>query len=213
MKIHTLILGEIAENCYIIEAQSKNAVIIDCGDEAERVLSFIQKNGLTVKKILLTHGHFDHMNAVSEVVKNTGAEVFIHKNDAPMLLSPNLSLAYFMPAMKFNPVLNYKTIADGDVIIQDELEFKVLHTPGHTLGGACYICENAIFSGDTLFAGTVGRTDFPGGSFEEIKKSVDRIADLEGNFDVYCGHGEATTLDIERKTNMYLKGNYDDNSF
>lgn len=213
MKIHTLILGEIEENCYIVETDNKSAVIIDCGDEAERILSFIKSNGLTAKKILITHGHFDHTGAVAQIVENTGAEVFIHKDDATMLESGTLSLASLIPTMIFHPVLKYTTVEDGEVITQDELEFKVLHTPGHTPGGTCFICENAIFSGDTLFAGTVGRIDFPMGSFEDIIKSVKKIADLEGDYRVYCGHGESTTLDTERATNVYIKGTYNDDSF
>jgi len=213
MKIHTLILGEIQENCYIVETDNKSAVIIDCGDEAERILSFIKSNGLTAKKILITHGHFDHTGAVAQIVENTGAEVFIHKDDATMLESGTLSLASLIPTMIFYPVLIYTTVEDGEVITQDELEFKVMHTPGHTPGGACFICGNAIFSGDTLFAGTVGRIDFPMGSFEDIIKSVKKIADLEGDYRVYCGHGESTTLDTERATNVYIKGTYNDDSF
>jgi len=213
MKIHTLILGDIQENCYIIETQNKNAVIIDSGDEAERILDFVAKNGLTVKKILITHGHFDHTGAVFEIVEKTGAEVYIHLFDAQMLESGTLSLASLIPSMKFKPFLTYKAIQDGDVITQDEIYFKVIHTPGHTPGGVCYICGDTIFSGDTLFAGTVGRVDFPTGSFDDIIKSVKKLAELDGDFAVLSGHGEPTTLEVERKTNVYITGTYNDDSF
>lgn len=213
MIIHTLIVGIVETNCYIVETDNKNAVIIDCGDEADRILQFVEEKGLTVKQIFLTHGHFDHICAVADIVLKTGAEVFVHEKDAPMLINANLSLASAVPVIKFKPVTNYNLISDGDVIALDELEFKVMHTPGHTSGGVCYICGGAIFSGDTLFAGTVGRVDLPNGSFNEILKSVAKLAALHGNYTVYSGHGNATTLDIERETNVYIKGTYDDNSF
>lgn len=213
MKIHTLMLGEMPTNCYIIESDKKNAVVIDAGSEGQRVLSFAKNQGLSIKKILLTHGHFDHVGGVEEISIATGADVLIHKEDVPMLTSENLSLAYFIPTFNFVPVSSFRIIGEGDIIILDELEFLVMHTPGHTKGGVCYICEDVIFSGDTLFKGNVGRTDFAGGSFEQIKNSVDRIADLEGDFKVYPGHGESTTLERERKSNMYVKGNNNDFNF
>lgn len=184
MNIKTMVLGPIQTNCYIISTDKNNAVVIDCGDEAKKVLDFTEKQGLTIKKILLTHGHFDHMGAVAEIVKKTGATVYIHNDDKPMLSSSKLSLSSFTPEFVFNPVSEAQTIDEGDIITQDELEFKVIHTKGHTKGGVCYICGDCMFSGDTLFYGNVGRTDFPGGSFKEIIESVQRLAKLDGDFKV-----------------------------
>ena len=125
MIIHTLIVGIVETNCYIVETDNKNAVIIDCGDEADRILQFVEEKGLTVKQIFLTHGHFDHICAVADIVLKTGAEVFVHEKDAPMLINANLSLASAVPVIKFKPVANYNLISDGDVIALDELEFVI----------------------------------------------------------------------------------------
>lgn len=205
MKVKTIPTGFLEENCYIIDIGNGNAVAIDCGDDADKILDYLNSNSLVLKKILLTHGHFDHINAVEDVVNKTGAEVYIHRNDEPMLHSDRLNLAYSIPGYTFIPFSGQAiTIEDGDVIKQDNIEFKVIHTKGHTQGGVCYICENVIFTGDTLFAGEVGRTDFPGGSYSEILASVKRLASLNGDYIVYSGHGPSTTLETERKTNMYM---------
>ena len=212
MKIHTLILGQLQTNCYIIESQNKNAIIIDCGDNSDRVISFLKENDLQLKKILLTHGHFDHIGAVSEVMQATGAEVYIHTNDAGMLIDSRLSLASEL-GLSQNNISLFTEICDGDKIILDEINLKVIHTSGHTKGSVCFIGDGVTFSGDTLFEGTVGRTDFPGGSFPEIKKSIDRLAALDGDYRVYTGHGASTTLSKERDTNIYFRDNYNDFDF
>lgn len=205
MIVKTIPTGFLEENCYIINIGDGNAVAVDCGDDAEKILDYLNSNSLTLKKILLTHGHFDHINAVEDVANKTGAEVFIHKNDESMLKSARENLAYSIPGYTFIPFSGQaKTIQDGDIITQDNLGFRVMHTKGHTQGGVCYICEDKIFSGDTLFAGEVGRTDLPGGSYPEILASVKKLGSLEGNYIVYPGHGPSSTLEIERKTNMYM---------
>lgn len=206
MLIEQLKVGIISTNCYIVSSCKNNCVIIDPGDNALELLSFINGKGLTLKKILLTHGHFDHIGAVSELVKQTQAEVYIHKNDAVMLSDSRASLADMIPGFLHTDVKKFSTVVEKDVINLDELSFKVMHTPGHTQGSVVYIVENCIFSGDTLFCGEVGRTDFPGGSYESIIDSVKRIAALEGDYKVYPGHDECTTLENERKNNMYIKG-------
>lgn len=205
-------VGELSENCYIISTEKGNAVAVDSGAEPEKLLSFLKENSLTLKKILLTHGHFDHYGAVAELVKNTGAEVFIHSLDVPMLSSDSLSLGDNM-GVHCEPVTEYTTVKDGDVICLDELEFHVLYTPGHTKGGVTYVCNDAVFSGDTLFCGDVGRTDFPGGSYPEIIASVRKIAALDGDYKVYPGHGHSSVLSTERATNQYIKGNNNDFDF
>ncbi len=204
MKIKTIPVGFLDENCYIVSLNNGDAVAIDCGDEADKILEYLRGENLTLRKILLTHGHFDHINAVARIVEQTGAEVFIHEADAPMLTDAKLNLSYSIPEISFNPVNKSTTVKNNDIIKQDDLDFSVMHTKGHTQGGVCYICENVIFSGDTLFAGDVGRTDFPGGSYSEIIESVKKIAALDGDYIVYPGHGPSTTLDTERKTNFYI---------
>ena len=204
-------VGMIRANCYIIESDSKNAVAIDPGDEFKKIDAFLTENGLTLKKILLTHGHFDHIGAVKQLQEKYDVEVFIHSEDAPMLTDRIKSLADGMPHFVFTPVEKYSTVAEGDRIELDELVFEVLHTPGHTKGGVCYRCGDALFTGDTLFKMSMGRTDFPGGSLKEIFRSLGRLAGIKENLEVYPGHNETSTLDFERKNNVYMKGDpYED---
>lgn len=205
MKIYKLIVGPIQSNCYIIETKNKNGVIIDAGDEAEKIIEFYERKGITIKKILITHGHFDHIGAVSAIVAKTGAHVYIHPSDAAKLQSPEKSLATIIPDHKFNKVTKYEPIFEGDTITVDELTFKVMHTPGHSKGSVCYILDDIIFSGDTIFCGSVGRTDFPDGDLDEIVSSAKRIAKLKGDYTIYCGHEKSTTLDYERKNNAYMR--------
>lgn len=206
MKITCIPAGILLANCYVIETENKNAVIIDAGGDFEKIKRFLTENELNLKKILLTHGHFDHIGAVQQLSEYYKAEVFIHESDAVMLTDSTASLADSIGSL-YKPVEKFTTIKDGDVIKQDELSFEVIHTPGHTLGGVCYKCENSLFTGDTLFKLSMGRTDFPNGSASQLLNSLKRLADLDGDFDVYPGHNETTTLDFERKNNSYLKGN------
>ncbi len=211
MKIKRLPLGFLMANCYIIETEKKNAVLIDPGSEPEKLIKYLDENGITPKKILLTHGHFDHIGAVSEVVKKYGAEVYIHEDDACMLTDRRMSLADEVGGGAYIPVENCNCVKDNDRITLDELSFDVLHTPGHTKGGVCYRCGDSLFTGDTLFCMSMGRTDFPGGSLGEMYHSLKRLAAIKENLDVYPGHNETSTLDFERKNNPCLRGNpYED---
>jgi glyoxylase-like metal-dependent hydrolase (beta-lactamase superfamily II) len=207
MKVHKLDIGTLFwTNCYIIELDDKKAVAVDIGDEPDRILEFLSDNGLELKKILLTHGHFDHVYGVEKVRKTTGAEVFIHEADAPKLMSAeqNFGINYGLP--KFYPVEQFNKIIDGAVIKEGNTEFKVMHTPGHTEGGVCYICDNVIFSGDTLFRRSMGRTDFPDGNSDKLLASLQKLCKLEGNYIVYPGHNLETELDYERRNNPYMAG-------
>ncbi len=211
MKIIRIPVGQLAANCYIIETENKNAVAVDAGGDFERLKKYLDDNGLCLKKILLTHGHFDHIGATNQLSKEYGAEVFVHENDEKMLTDRFESLAEAAGGMPHTDVEEYTTIKGGDVITQDELSFEVIHTPGHTRGGVCYKCGNSIFTGDTLFKMSMGRTDFPGGSAAQLFASLKKLDSLEGDYDIYPGHNEPTTLDYERKYNAYLKGNpYED---
>ncbi|MBQ8434559.1 MAG: MBL fold metallo-hydrolase [Oscillospiraceae bacterium] len=211
MKITRIPVGALAANCYIIETESKNAAAVDAGGDFEKLKKYLDDNGLTLKKILLTHGHFDHIGAVAQLSLEYNAEVFIHEDDAVMLTDRRESLADAAGGMPHTDVEKYTTLKDGDTVTLDELSFEVIHTPGHTRGGVCYKCGNSLFTGDTLFKMSMGRTDFPGGSASQLFDSLKRLSSLEGDYDVYPGHNEPTTLDYERKYNAYLKGNpYED---
>lgn len=205
MKIHTLNLGELRSNCYVVETAPGRCIIVDLGGDADYLMNFLKLNKLKLTKILLTHGHFDHIGGVEEVRRLTGAEVFIHLNDSEMLTSEKFSLAFGMSYNPFIPVTLW-TAVEEDAIIQDgELSFKVIHTPGHSGGSVCYICEDVIFSGDTLFNRSIGRTDFLGSNPIDMKKSLKKLSLLEGDYKVLPGHNMPTTLDFERKMNPYMK--------
>lgn len=211
MKIKRIPVGQLYANCYIIETENKNAVAVDTGGDFEKLKKYLDDNGLSLKKILLTHGHFDHIGATEQLSKEYNAEVFVHGNDAKMLTDRFESLADAAGGMPHTNVEEYTTIKDGDVITQDELSFEVIHTPGHTRGGVCYKCSDSIFTGDTLFKMSMGRTDFPGGSASQLFDSLKRLDSLDGDYNIYPGHNEPTTLAYERKYNPYLKGNpYED---
>lgn len=206
MKIYKLMpLSVCATNCFIVETENKNAVLIDAPDDAEYILSKLREYGLTLKKILLTHGHCDHIAATEDLREKTGAEVCIHENDAGMLKGSADNLAMYIIGEPCRQVREFIELKNGDKIILDELRFEVMHTPGHTKGSVCYVCENTIFSGDTLFNLSIGRTDFPGGSFEALSQSLSRIKALDGDFMLLSGHGEDSTLQYERKYNHYLR--------
>lgn len=207
MKIQPFITGALAENCYVLtDEQTGQSAVIDPGELTERLADFLEENGLkNVVYILLTHGHFDHIMGVAQVKEKTGAQVVIHALDEPCLADEEKSLASReYPGVQM-PVQADRLVADGDVLELGSLRIQVLHTPGHTRGGVCYVCENAVFSGDTLFCHTCGRTDFPGGSMEQMRDSLQRLAELPGDYNVYPGHNRATTLEEERVKNRYMR--------
>lgn len=194
LKIHKLTLGTYQTNCYIIHNDtSPTCCVIDPGYDADSVLDKLAQLGLGLEAILLTHGHFDHVGAVREIVSETGCRVYLCAEDLSM------------PPMLTNGPLYYThTYAEGSVLNLAGLTISVLHTPGHTPGSVCLICEDAMFSGDTLFAGSCGRTDLPGGSRRDMMDSLKRLSEMQTERRVLPGHGEATTLAMEKKYNPYL---------
>ncbi len=192
-------------NSYLLTGDGKSSVLIDAPADAEYILQIVRENGLELQKILLTHGHHDHIGAVGDLVRDTGAEVWIHRLDAPMLESNEANLSQVLGLPPLQEYCSAKTLEDGDNIRLDGLELTVLHTPGHTPGSVCYLTEDLLFSGDTLFAGSVGRTDFPNGSTTKLLQSLQKLSALPGDYSVYPGHGEATTLERERRTNYYMR--------
>ena len=195
LKVHAMALGAYQTNCYIIhDDASRSCCVIDPGYDSDFILDKLESLGLTLEAIALTHGHFDHVGAVKELAAETQCDVYIHPEDLSM-----------PPMMTAGPLYYTKTYAEGTQLKLAGLDIGVLHTPGHTPGSVCLICENSIFSGDTLFRGSCGRTDLPGGDWATITKSLKRLATLEGNFWVYSGHGPTSTLRDEKKYNPYMR--------
>ncbi len=197
-------------NSYIVAGEQGNAALIDAPDDADYILSELQARKLTLKKILLTHGHFDHIGAVSELADLTGCEVYVHEADISKLTDVNGSLVTHFGLNEFNEYKNAKTFKDGDIINMDELEFRVIHTPGHTSGSVCFAVGDDMFTGDTLFARSIGRTDMPDGNISQMMSSLKKLASFNKNYNVYPGHMSATTLEYEKKYNPYMRGAFGD---
>ena len=197
MKVSIMQVGPIGTNCYILEDEKKIAVI-DPGDEAERILEVLEETEGTVEYILLTHGHYDHTTAVPELHKALPeAKIYIHQADAN-----GAGSRLFPLAGQVDDLLLYD---EGDALPLGSLTIEVLHTPGHSKGSVTLRAGDVLFTGDTLFAGSMGRTDLSGGDEGEIMASLKRLGELEGSFTVCPGHMQTSTLDQERKTNPYLR--------
>lgn len=208
IKVELLTLGSCFQsNCYIGVNENNEAFAVDIGGEASVLLRYLESNGIVLKKIFLTHGHYDHTRGVAETAEKTGAEVYIHADDAVMLTDADASLSRFVGADRFNAIEKYNIVNDGDTIDFCGNSVRVLHTPGHTRGGVCYIIDDMIFSGDTLFCGSIGRTDFPGSSFNDMRISLQKLVRLseEKDYEVFPGHNEITKLRHETEYNIYLR--------
>lgn len=203
MKIKTFVVGPAATNCYVVYDGS-DAVVIDPGFEAARIDAFLKQKKLKCHYILLTHGHFDHILAAPELKSMTGAKAVIAKPDADCLVSPLRSLSSKVH-LDQTPIEADFLAEEGSSFVAGSMEFRYLLTPGHTLGSAVIVCGDAMFSGDTLFRDGCGRTDLPGGSFRTISESLRRLYELDGDFKVYPGHDQATTLDREREFNLHMQ--------
>ena len=172
-------VGLYQTNCYMVWGEGEKCVLIDPGYMAEEILAQVQRQGKKVEAILLTHGHFDHVGAVRDIAAETDCKVYICEKET--------ALPEGLTAGKLYYTHSYD---EGDTVTAAGLSLKVLHTPGHTPGGVCLVCEDAMFAGDTLFASSIGRTDFPGGDYAVMKKSLDRLAALEGNYRVFRYFGK-----------------------
>ncbi|OKZ48591.1 MAG: hypothetical protein BHV89_15685 [Clostridiales bacterium 41_21_two_genomes] len=203
MIVKNATFGNIQNNCYLVVDEKTNcSALVDCTEFSQKMLDFIGETDL--KYIFLTHGHFDHITGVKGVKEKYGARVVISHEDAPMLSSAKLSLAAFCGGEQ-NIVEPDILVSDGDVVKLNDIEFKVISTPGHTKGGVCYLVGDYIFTGDTLFFCSCGRTDFPGGSSQEIIASLKKIAALDGDLKVMPGHDRLSNLNFERENNPYMK--------
>ncbi len=212
MRINHYVVGMVQTNCYIvINDETKECFIIDPGASGKQLAEKIRQDNLKPVAVLLTHGHFDHAAAAEDLAKEFDIKIYAHEAETETLRSPEKNVSW---------MVNCRESYDADVFLKDEevislagFEIKVLHTPGHTEGGCCYyISEEAVvFSGDTLFAQSVGRTDFPGGSMSQIVRSIweklltlNEPGNLETDIMVYPGHNDPTTIETERMNNPYL---------
>jgi len=181
-------------NCYLLECEETlSAVVIDPGDDADVILNILEECKLNLELIINTHGHVDHIAANSDLKQKTNAQLCIHKLDADMIVNPQKNLSSFIGrAISSSPAS--KILKDGDILEAGMISLKVIHTPGHSPGSICLLTDEAIFTGDLLFAGGIGRYDFPGSSYEQIINSLKKIMELDDNIEVYPGHGPITTI-------------------
>ena len=195
MKISVFQLGELGANCYIVaDEKTKGCAIVDPGGQGGALADWLEKQGLQPRMVLLTHGHFDHVGGTRELAdRYPGIPIYLHPADTG--LTPDMSRGLY----------SNSSYQDGDTICMDSISFRVLSTPGHTPGSVRLVSEDILLTGDTLFAGSCGRTDFPGGSWQDMKNSLRRLAALPGNPSVLPGHGGQSDLDTERKSNPYLR--------
>lgn len=203
MIIKNVVVGPLQVNCFIVgDELSKESIIIDPGDEPDMIMDIIKKNSLKVKYILCTHGHFDHVGAVSDIKKETGAEILIHEDELIIYNAARDMAAFWGYDIDPLPKPD-KFVKNGDTVTIGKLSFSVLHTPGHSPGGICLYGNGILITGDTLFEGSVGRTDFYGGDMEKLKASFKRLMSLPNETRVLPGHGGETTIGREKMENMF----------
>lgn len=212
IKVKCFPLGELSANCYFVTADDDESLLIDTGAPSKELDRIIDEFGADkLKYILLTHGHFDHIANTANVKREyPNAKIVLGEKEKNFASRDNLNLSLFFDGTidHFKPDI---LVNEGDELPFGKYSIKVLATPGHTIGGICYIIGDNIFTGDTLIAGTTGRTDFPTGSIADMRKSIARLAAIEGDLNVYCGHGESTSLGYERDNNYFMeKVRYDD---
>jgi len=200
MLIETFTVGMLSTNCYVVSSQyDKEAIIIDPGldssSEAKQIFDYITQSNLKIKLIVNTHGHQDHVTGDAIFQEKYNVPIYIHKYDSPCI--------EYMQKSKGTPVV---FLGEGSLIKFDNESLKVMHTPGHSPGSICLVGEGLVFSGDTLFAGSIGRTDFPGSSNRDMQLSLQRLMRLPDNLLVYPGHGPSTLIGEEKKVNPFLMG-------
>ncbi len=207
MIVTCLAVGDLQANCYIVgDPETKEVAVIDPGDEGERIYKHITQNGFSVKYILLTHGHADHISGVKYIKERTNALIAIHQKESEALIDSRENLAALMGRECIQSPADV-LLADEDTIAVGKHMFVVLYTPGHTQGGICILVDGHLFSGDTLFLKSIGRTDLPGGDYETLIQSINtKILPLPEETIVYPGHGPQTTVAEEKTGNPFLQG-------
>lgn len=206
MILQTLLVGPLGVNCYILgDENTREAIVIDPGGNARDILNALQHYQLAVGAIVNTHAHFDHILALNEIRAATRAPFMLHADEAPVLASAQISAAMFGMGIS-QPTPADRLLRDGDAVSAGAITLKVLHTPGHTPGGICLLNEKRVFVGDTLFQGSIGRTDFPGGDYGTLMQSIrDKLLPLGDDMVVYPGHGPATTIGEEKQLNPFVR--------
>lgn len=205
MNVQKLVLGALQTNCYVVWDEQGAAAVIDPADNAEAILSFAWENGLMIQTLLLTHLHIDHFLAVPQLLAATDAALVIPKEEESALADSERSLqCWLRPEYRFT-LYPHRLVGEGDTVEVGALRFLVWHTPGHTAGSSVYLCDDTLFTGDTLFEGSAGRTDLPSGDAAALQKSLQRLAAQEEDYKVYPGHGNSTTLRRECAANPFMK--------
>ncbi len=211
MRITKIPTSGFSANCWLLCDEDRGeAAVIDPDAKAERILSALAEQNAVLSMILLTHGHFDHISAVDALRDATGAPVLIHAKDAPMLTdaAANASAVFFGEGQTYRAANGF--LKGGDALRLGEQTIAVRHTPGHTPGSVCFVIGDALFTGDTLFRDSIGRTDLPGGSDKQMTESLKRLRFMPGDYTVYPGHGDTTALERERLYNPYFQNTEDD---
>jgi len=205
--IKELVVGPLMANCFICGcSKTKEAVVIDPGGDADTILLSLADAKLKVKYIINTHGHFDHVSANGKMKDATGADILIHPLDAPMLEKLSSNAAFFGVSVENSPPCD-QTLEEGDTVSFGDVTLKVIHTPGHTPGGISLYTNGVVFVGDTLFAGSIGRTDFPGGNFNTLISSIKtKLFNMEDDIRVFSGHGPETSIGREKRHNPFVGG-------
>ncbi len=204
MEIKVLPLGYIQANCYMLSTESAS-VVIDPGFNSEVITEFLHSSQNKERLILLTHSHFDHIGGALSLRRDTETKIAIGIKDNPALSDSKINLSDDFGA-ELEPFCADILLNDGDEITVGDIQFRVLETPGHTVGGVCYLTEDVLFSGDTLFSGSIGRTDFYGGDYKTLENSIKRLYSLSDDIVVLSGHGEATTIKKEKTQNPFIRG-------
>jgi glyoxylase-like metal-dependent hydrolase (beta-lactamase superfamily II) len=207
MKILTYILGVFSANCYLVyDENSKKACLIDPAIYDVKVMKTINEKELSIEYIILTHGHIDHILGATAFKEKTGAKIGAHRLEVEYLVDPEKS----MTSMYSNEIISPDILLkENDILNIGEVSFKVIHTPGHTKGSCCFVCESkkVIFSGDTLFKGSIGRSDLYGGDYKSLLQSLQKLKSMNQNYKIYTGHGDTTTLENEIGYNIYFREN------